>query len=68
VRCCSHLPHLVLAGAATSRFPGGLHRWQKQSHQDSDDRNHNEQFDERETTATVAVRMMKRAWHISASR
>jgi hypothetical protein len=33
---------------ATRRFAGGLNRWQQQGDQDSDNGNHDQQFDERE--------------------
>ena len=44
------LPQIVLALHPPRRFTSGLHRRQEQRHKNADDRNHHEQFDQRERT------------------
>jgi hypothetical protein len=43
----TELLQVVLALHAPSRFARGLHRWEQQCNQDTDDRNYHQQFDER---------------------
>jgi hypothetical protein len=56
VKSDSELFHVVAAARAASRFAGLLHGWQQQGDQDCDDRNHDQQFDQRETTPGRARR------------
>jgi hypothetical protein len=55
-----HLPHLIGALRATGGFAGRLHRWQQETDERGDDRDHDEEFNERETegrrTLTAAQR------------
>ena len=46
----THLFHIVLALSSASGFASLLYRWEQQSNQYGDDRNHHQEFDQRKCT------------------
>jgi hypothetical protein len=59
----ANLMEVVAACDSTGTFPGRLHRRQQKRHKNADDRNNDEQFNQRESTASLFFTEPRRSLH-----